>query len=47
MRAFAAAVIDDLFAVAAGVHQGGGQDRQALEDALLMDGAREVENRCG
>lgn len=47
MRPFAVAMIDNLVAIAAGVHQGVGQDRQALKDTLVIDGAGAGEDRGG
>jgi hypothetical protein len=38
------AMFNHLFAVAVGVHQGVGADRHALEDALVVDRTRQVEN---
>ena len=44
MRPRSLAVLDDLVAIAAGVHQGVGEDWHVLESALIVNGARQVEN---
>jgi hypothetical protein len=44
MRAVGATVVDDLVAVATGVHQGVGENRHAFEGALVIDGASQIED---
>jgi hypothetical protein len=44
VRALPPAVAEDLLVSAPGVHQGVGQDRQAVEGSVLVDGAGEVED---
>lgn len=43
MRAFAAAVVEDLFAVATSVHQGVAKERHALELAVVVNEVGEIE----
>ena len=44
MRPIAAAMGDDLLAVATGVHQGVGEDRHAVEGAFVVDGPGQIDD---